>query len=751
MCDIIYLIILFGRCVMKRRSKRLAVALVCVALVACLIGGVVFVVSGNTRYFEGAAEEYYQELLTAGFPEDYARPLTELHLLHPEWDFTPLLITDGNALYRWDYIIHQETKDADTNLISGADDYRAYRHATNKETYDSGYYQASKAAVEYFMDPRNFLNETDIFQFYDLSVAHSVGLDEVEAVLVGTFMADATLENGKTYAEYFLEVGQALDINPVYLAVKARQEQGVEGASPVLSGVCGSLLSDYYENGTQTSEDGNKILAPSEGHTLDELSALDGHYNLFNIKASGNGLFTIYYNAMKRAVEGSANMTDVWDSPSWNTIWKSLYGGAYTIKTSFIDRYQNTIYLQKFNVDSRAADRNFWGQYMQNVAGSLTESRTLFGAFASSGVLDGHCSFLIPVYEGMPSKVSADPAGGRCSYLAAATEKYESAAFFSSPILQTSKTTIYDTLRVYAGDSLRLRGIVTHSYGVRGVEYRWDEEEWHSLCEGDKFDVTLPTSYAEGTSHILTLRTLAGYDHSDNTKKSNYTVLSAVFYVNVIERPQINISIENYENSTTTLHRAGTDFTLPVCVEENFVGWYGSDNTLMPSGGVVSPEEDITYTALYMRFEQMRGAALVFPEDEPHLRFYAAAEAATLEKLALSNATIFFFATVVNEDGTEASTPVTFGKIDNAFDTSWQTLSADTQALDEDAYQTNYSMRFWALCTYSDGSVQASTPDGIYCQRSAAEVARAALADTTVQYDSAIVEHLTQIVFATTA
>ena len=106
---------------------------------------------------------------------------------------------------------------------------------------------------------------------------------------------------------------------------------------------------------------------------------------------------------------------------------------------------------------------------------------------------------------------------------------------------------------------------------------------------------------------------------------------------------------------------------------------------------------------------------------------------------------------MVNEDGTEASTPVTFGKIDNAFDTSWQTLSADTQALDEDAYQTNYSMRFWALCTYSDGSVQASTPDGIYCQRSAAEVARAALADTTVQYDSAIVEHLTQIVFATTA
>ncbi len=736
---------------MKRKSKKLVWALVSIALIACLIGGVVLVVSGNTRYFEGEAEVYYQELLAAGFPEDYARPLTELHLLHPEWDFTPLLITEGNALYRWDYVIKEETKEADTNLISGAEDYRAYRHATNKETYDSGYYQASKAAVEYFMDPRNFLNETDIFQFYDLSSAHSVGLDEVEAVLVGTFMADATLENGKTFAEYFLEVGQALAVNPVYLAVKARQEQGVEGVSPVLGGVCGSLLASYYENGTQTSEDGNKILAPTEGHTLDELSALDGYYNLFNIKASGNGLFSIYYSAMERAVSGTEHMAEVWGSPSWNTLWKSLYGGAYTIKTSFIDRYQNTIYLQKFNVDSRAADRNFWGQYMQNVAGSLTESRTLFGAFASSGVLDGHCSFVIPVYAGMPNKTCADPAGGRCSYLATATDKYDRATFFSNPILQTSTDTIYDTVRVYAEDSLRLRGIVTHSYGVRGVEYRWDEGEWRSLCEGDKFDITLPITYTEGTSHILTLRTLADYDHSDSAKKSNCTVLSAVFYVNVVERPQINISIENHENTITTLHRAGTDFTLPVCVEENFVGWYGSDNTLMPSGGVISPEEDITYTALYMRFEQMRGAALVFPEDETHLRFYAAAEAATLEKLASSDAAVFFFATVVNEDGTEASTPVTFGEIDFAFDTAWQTLSADTQALGEDTYHTNYSMRFWALCTYSDGSVQASAPDGIYCQRSAAEVAQAALADTTVQYDSAIVEHLTQIVFATTA
>ena len=730
--------------------KKFLLALVCVILIACLIGGVVLVVSGNTRYFEGEAEAYYQELLAAGFPEDYARPLTELHLLHPEWNFTPLLVTKGNPLYRWDYVIHQETKDDDTNLISSAEDYSAYRHLINSNLYDSGYYQASRNAVEYFMDPRNFLNETDIFQFYDLAVANSVGVDQIAAVLADTFMEDATLENGKTYAEYFLEVGNELGINPVYLAVKARQEQGVEGLSPVLGGECGSLLAEYYANGTQETEGGRKVLAPTEGYTSEDLLSLDGYYNLFNIKASGNGLFAIYHNAMKRATEGTEHMADTWGSPSWNTLWKSLYGGAYTIKTSFIDRYQNTIYLQKFNVDSRAADRNFWGQYMQNVAGSLTESRTLFSALASSGVLDGYCNFLIPVYAGMPSTPCADPANGNCSYLAVATEKYDSVIFLSNPVLQASSETVYDTIDVYANDSLCLRGIATHSYGVRGVEYRWNDGEWQPLCEGGTFDMELPISYETGTSHILTLRTLAEYNHDDPSKKSNYMVLSAVFYINVIERPKVNVSVEHHENTTTTLHLSGTDFTLPVCTEKNFVGWYGSDNTLLPSGGVITPDEDVSYTALYMRFEMMRGAALVFPNDETHLRFYAAAEAETLEKLAKSNASISFFATIVNEDGTEISSPVTLGGIDNSFGTAWRVLSADTQTLEEDTYHKNYSMRFWAICSYSDGSVQASAPDGIYCQRSAAEVASAALADTTVQYDSDIVKHLKEILSAIT-
>ena len=110
----------------------------------------------------------------------------------------------------------------------------------------------------------------------------------------------------------------------------------------------------------------------------------------------------------------------------------------------------------------------------------------------------------------------------------------------------------------------------------------------------------------------------------------------------------------------------------------------------------------------------------------------------------LKSVAIFFVAFVLG-------IAVTLGGIDNSFGTAWRVLSADTQTLEEDTYHKNYSMRFWAICSYSDGSVQASAPDGIYCQRSAAEVASAALADTTVQYDQKIVEHLLQILDAVTA
>ncbi|MBQ5773007.1 MAG: hypothetical protein IIW07_05880, partial [Clostridia bacterium] len=237
--------------------------------------GSIFYASGNGCFFSGEAQTYYEELISLGFPADYAARLTELHLLHPSWEFAPLLITEECPAYTWDYIIDKETEEPDNNLIFSGSSYAPYRHPFNDSLYDAGHYQASREAVEYFMDPRNFLNETDIFQFFDLS--HAVGNYEsaVESVLEGTFMEDALLENGMTYAAYFCHAGNELSMNPIFLATKVRQEMGVGGTSPVISGECGSLLADYYVNQTTHSQSGKEILPPSEGYTAEELRAFD--------------------------------------------------------------------------------------------------------------------------------------------------------------------------------------------------------------------------------------------------------------------------------------------------------------------------------------------------------------------------------------------------------------------------------------------------------------------------------------------
>ena len=527
---------------MTKRRVRLVVRTVCVLLTCVLVGAIVFHVEKNDRYFEGEALTYYQSLCAKGFPEDYAAALTELHLLHPTWEFVPLMISKDSPLYTWNYVITQETKEIDNNLISSDISYLAYRHPLHSGKFDAGHYPASVEAVKYFMDPRNFLNETDIFQFFDLSVASDVSVEAVEAVLKDTFMEHAVLENGMTYAEYFLKVGRELSVSPIYLAVKARQEQGRNGSSPIIGGQCGTLLDTYYRNQTQYSSE-NAILTPTYGYTSLELLELNGLYNVFNIGASGNGLFSIYYNAMTRAQNGTPSMQETWGSASWNTVWKSIYGGAYSIKASYIDRYQNTIYLQKFNVDSRS-DRNFWGQYMQNVGAALTEGRTLYTSFASMGALDSDCTFLIPVYSGMPSDFAADPAHGTCSYLAKATDKYTYNATLNAPAQKKDKDqALYLTQQTVCGGALSLAGEFSHSYGISQLEYQWDGTgEWIPCSTDGALNLSLSVDFSENTSHILIIRGRAAYNPDDSTKKSNCYFLCAVIYVEVISPPQNQIA-----------------------------------------------------------------------------------------------------------------------------------------------------------------------------------------------------------------
>ncbi|MBE6697459.1 MAG: hypothetical protein E7581_02945 [Ruminococcaceae bacterium] len=464
---------------MTRQSNRiLTLLLICALLCSALC------------FFASAAPDqddaYTQSLIDKGFPTSYAERLTELHMLHPTWEFEPLPVTKLNAAYTWEYVIGKETENPKTNLIHKSESYAPYRHATNTELYDSGWYAASEQAVAYFMDPENFLNEKDIFMFQDLKYSEHVSVATVESALRGTFMAETVLYDDVTYAAYLVEVGKALNVDPLHLAARLRQEQGAAGNSPLVKGNCGDKLWYYYENQIQT-ENGKQVLAPDSGHTQEELLAYNGLYNYFNVGAAGTGTFAIYLGAMKAAQKGTEEMAEQWGgSAAWDTPAKAIYGGAFKLTSKYVGDYQNTLYLQKFNVDPRSS-RNFWGQYMQNVGAALSEARTMFNSLYAMECIDLPYHFLIPVYEGKTE--SPDPAQGACSTYAAADSMVDYEFSLTAP--QTSEAVVNSTLyladlQMYKGERVQ---IAANAFASLAFESFWISVDGQSAqqlaCEYD--------------------------------------------------------------------------------------------------------------------------------------------------------------------------------------------------------------------------------------------------------------------------
>ncbi len=715
---------------MKDKGKRIFLTLVSLVTLSALLlaAGLSlrFETAAKERYFEGTAQEYYEELISSGFPADYASALTELHLLHPNWEFVPLHITQTNSKYTWNYVITQETKNPKTNLVHKSNTYALYRHPTNTELYDSGYYQASTEAVAYFMDPRNFLNETDIFQFYDLKTDTTANTGEINAVLAGTFMESGILENGMSYADYFAHLSVELGINPVYLAAKVRQEQGSAGTSPTISGKCGSLLADYYVNQTQTTEGGKQVLPPATGHTAESLQALDGYYNAFNVKASGTGVFSIYYNAMNRAVTGTPDMASAWDgSPGWNTMWKSLWGGSAMLKSNYIDRYQSTVYLQKFNVDGRAADRNFWGQYMQNVSGALTESRSLYSAFASVDALDSSCVFLIPVYEGMPADASADPADGTCTLLAQATARYSYTIKQSFPDgLKAEGYPLYQRIEAESGDNIHIKLEATHDYGVIGMEYSLDGGPWIPTSEKE-LDMRFGSHFDPDSRHILVVRGIADYDNNVSSKKCNSAFLCAVYYINVLP-PKHEVTFVTLAGEEKKMCMGGDSITLPPCALSDFVGWIGSDGSFLPAGTDVTVHSDLTYTARTLSFYKLEGAALSLTKNPPSIRFSAVLEADAYQEL--SEKGLIRICARHRSEGTTADAAVS----GVTHSSQWVKIDADTPALTD--FDRLYTADFYVELLYTDQTVKTVFATGEDCFRSVHLLAAAALAHTDYPY-----------------
>ena len=354
----------------QKKAKNIAIILILIILVSIILP-CTNIVSYGSQYREVTNPDNIDESRYPG----YKSLLKVLQAEHPTWTFT-LLYTGLD----WNSVIYNETVNHGTNLVQGKDGEWICTASscinddgTNKVYEGTNWYCASTKAVSYYMDPRNFLYSNKIFQFERLSYTEGIYTAEgIEKILAGTFMANTSPQayygnsnySSKSFAEIMLDAGKSKQISPYHIASRIKQEIVVSGGGPSRS-VTGTV------------------------------SGYEGIFNFFNIGASTGA------GAIERGLEYAKGKD--WTSPE-----AAIEGGAESIARNYIARGQDTLYLQKFNVDSQDGSL-YTHQYQANIQAPESESGKIYQSYSSLGLLGSSLNFIIPVYENMPAATSAMP------------------------------------------------------------------------------------------------------------------------------------------------------------------------------------------------------------------------------------------------------------------------------------------------------------------------------------------------------
>lgn len=380
------------------------------------------------------------EEIHAAFPESYWESLDALKAKHPNWKFVAF-----NTGLEWERLFDSDAEAYPSRNLAygyvGGELYfptswysteipGSYNWAANNWTkYDNGsWLQASEEAIAYCMDPRNFLDDVQVFQFLDTAAA----LDPVDAekAIKTILKSEHYMQSGEaadlydiiddegvkrylTFPQALAQIGAELGLNQITLASRLYQENS-GGSSPLVSGT-----REF------TTEDGKVISG--------------GYYNYFNIGASGNSNGAIIENGLQTAYKCG-----------WDTRYKSLKGGAEEIMKSFVNRGQTTTYSQKFSVDS-SSSRLFWGQYMQNITAPQTESQNVCKAFVAAGALETDLTFIIPIFGNMPDECPRPEKDGNPNHkLGSIYIDGESIKNFNTDTLEYSLSTDEGSIRINA-------------------------------------------------------------------------------------------------------------------------------------------------------------------------------------------------------------------------------------------------------------------------------------------------------------
>ncbi len=349
-----------------------------------------------------ANPDFEANLTVQGFPESYKPALRSLHQAHPNWIFTAQHIVDKDdrsQVLKFNKAVDEEMNRS-LNLVGSSSRLshrsyaaRDYDYKTNTWTiYDAGgWLRASREILAFSIDPRNFLNEQQIFQFEMLSYneqAHPI--EAIQSAIIGTFMEGKTVtfvdhrdgvEKTMTYPEIFIEAAKITNVNPFFLTQRCLIEVGRNGSNSVTGTVPG------YE----------------------------GYYNFYNIGATAgtspilNGLRYAKYGRNDSGPTDNERTKYLlpWDSP-----WRAIVGGAFWIGNGYINIGQDTQYSQKFNLDGDTYG-TYWHQYMGNVYAPYYEAARVYSMYDKEGLLNMPFMFKIPVFAELPDTPSPYPSNNQ--------------------------------------------------------------------------------------------------------------------------------------------------------------------------------------------------------------------------------------------------------------------------------------------------------------------------------------------------
>ena len=393
------------------------------------------------------------------FPESYRAALDALKEAHPNWHFTPLVTN-----LDWNTVIDNEM--GAKSLV-----YYTFEDWNKDGLYDEhNWYYATRPILEYYMDPRNGLTEERIFQFEQLTYNESYHTYEaMNRFLTGTFMDPSKKVPGTNLSYPYLIWSFGAEsirrVSPFHLASRIIQEQGRQGT--------GDLISGTYPG-------------------------YEGYYNYFNIRATGTTHAEVVKNGLEYAkgvweqkfrqlvASGAANAQD---EANWKALYSAYYAledGADFISRNYIQKGQDTLYLQKYNVNPNGYYPVYTHQYMQNISAPTTEARNIRNLYNEAGALDMEFNFKIPVYINMPETAVPYPTIEENLYLTI-PEGYDTTTIYVDGVAYPTETKFgYQVANLPNTDA---KTAIAYKYNASGVPegmYVWEL----TYTQKNKYQVT---------------------------------------------------------------------------------------------------------------------------------------------------------------------------------------------------------------------------------------------------------------------